>query len=231
MCWRSEAQALAIRPREGGGCPFAIRRLGFAHALLIDGSACWCVRGSLVAIGCSTAVAADWSAPDPIDPPIYAPSVSCASESFCGAVGWTSGYGSVAVYNDGSWSEATLIDPDGQLFSVSCPSSSFCMAMDGSGHAFVYDGSGWGSAATSPSTDLTSVSCVSASFCVAVGAGEDASIYNGSTWSALTRLAPKSTRCRAPLNRFAWPSAQQRRPGVRGHIQRDCLERTERGRR
>ncbi len=152
---------------------------------------------SLALMGSSTALAAPtWSAPEPVDPAIYAPSVSCASESFCAAVGWTSGYGSVAIYNDGSWSEATLIDPDGQLFSVSCPSSSFCMAMDGSGHAFVYDGSGWGSA-VSPSTDLTSVSCTSASFCVAVGGSGDAAVYNGSTWSALIHIGnqPSSVSC------------------------------------
>jgi hypothetical protein len=56
----------------------------------------------LVAIECSTAMAAEWSVPEPVDPAIYAPTVSCASESFCAAVGWTSGYGSVAVYNDRS---------------------------------------------------------------------------------------------------------------------------------
>jgi len=165
-----------------GGLRRVARPAALALALVVS---LWVV---LALVGSLTAFAAPtWSAGAPVDPAIYAPSVSCASESFCAAVGWASGSGAVAIYSDGSWSEATLIDPDGQLFSVSCPSSSFCMALDGSGHAFVYDGSGWGSAA-SPSTDLTSVSCVSASFCVAVGGGEDASIYNGSTWSALTRL-------------------------------------------
>lgn len=139
----------------------------------------------MVAMGCSTALGAGvWSAGAPIDPSIGAQSVSCASVSFCVAVGFTSGSGSAAVYNDGIWSEATLLDPDGQLFSVSCPSSSFCMAMDGSGHAFVYNGSAWGPA-MSPSTDLTQVSCVSSSFCVAVGGSGQAASYNGTNWSVL----------------------------------------------
>jgi hypothetical protein len=191
--------SLAIKRCSGTGCGYAVMAAWFS---LVTRASRWlrlagAVMVSLALIDSSAALAAPtWSAPEPVDPAIYAPSVSCASESFCAAVGWASGSGSVAVYSDGNWSEATLIDPDGQLFSVSCPSSSFCMAMDGSGHAFVYDGSGWG-AAVSPSTDLTSVSCTSASFCVAVGGSGDAAVYNGSTWSALTHIGnqPSSISC------------------------------------
>jgi hypothetical protein len=143
---------------------------------------------SLALVNSSPSLAAPvWSAPDPIDPAIDATSVSCSSVSFCAAVGFTSAFGSAAVYTDGTWGEASLIDPGWQLFSVSCTSSSFCMAMDGSGGALTYNGSTW-SAPTSTGTDLTRVSCASPSFCVAVGDSGEAAIYDGSMWSAPTRV-------------------------------------------
>ena len=160
------------------------------------GCAAWWVRlagvtaASLVLMGSSTALAAGvWSPADSVDPAINAQSESCSSASFCVAVGFTSGFGSAAVYSDGAWSEASLIDTQSQLFSVSCPASStsFCMAMNGDGEALTYNGSTW-SAPAPTGADLTSVSCSSASFCVAVGGSGEAAVYNGSTWTAPTEI-------------------------------------------
>jgi hypothetical protein len=143
----------------------------------------------LVLLGTSSASAAGvWSSPENIDPAITANSVSCASSSFCAAVGMADAFGSAAVYRDGSWSEASFVDMPSQLFSVSCPTSSFCLAMDGSGNALAYNGNSW-SAPTPAGVGLDSVSCTSRTFCVAVGAafrgGGNAAVYNGSTWSSL----------------------------------------------
>jgi hypothetical protein len=178
------------RPHIGRSCAAiaawlacGVRRIRLAGAIV----------GALVLVCSSTAFAAPWSAPDPIDPSIGASSVSCSSASFCVAVGSASAFGSAVVYRDGSWSEASLIVPREQLFSVSCTSPSFCMALDGSGGALVYNGSGWG-APTPIGTDLTSVSCVSSSFCVAVGSSEDASVYNGSMWSAPSGMGLRGVR-------------------------------------
>jgi hypothetical protein len=146
------------------------------------------LAASLALLGSSAALATPmWSAPVPVDPAIVATSVSCPSASFCVAVGFTSDFGSVAIYSDGTWGEASLVEPGSQLYSVSCTSSSFCIALDGSGRALKYNGSTW-SAPTPTGTDLTQVSCSSPSFCVAVGGSGEAAIYDGAAWSALSNV-------------------------------------------
>ena len=97
-----------------------------------------------MALGSTSAAfaAGQWSAPDLVDPAVAPESVSCASSSFCLAVGsGGADLASVAVYNGSTWSEASLVDASDGLSSVSCVSSSFCMAMDGSGGALIYNGS------------------------------------------------------------------------------------------
>jgi hypothetical protein len=134
--------------------------------------------------------------------------VSCASETFCMAVGTTytdyPGQSLVAVFNGSSWSIES--SPSGIDFGdISCASVSFCMALamnGGSYQAEMFNGSQWSSlsiAAPSNSSSsylygLTSVSCVSSTFCVAVGGQSPynsssvsllAEEFNGTRWSVL----------------------------------------------
>jgi hypothetical protein len=70
------------------------------------------------------------------------------------------------------------------LPSMSCPSESFCATIDGSGNAFILNGSTWSAPdSIDNNVQLDSVSCVSAEFCVAVDSEGNAFTYNGSTWT------------------------------------------------
>ena len=60
------------------------------------------IASALMLAGSSTALAAgQWSLPDPLDPTIGARAVSCASASFCVAVGSAWSFGSAAAYENG----------------------------------------------------------------------------------------------------------------------------------
>jgi hypothetical protein len=123
-------------------------------------------------------------------------SVSCASATFCEAVGRSStGSGVVPLAEDWdgtSWQVQSVPGPAGhsfeELFGVSCASASFCEAV-GNGPASpsfadVWNGTSW--ALQSMPGHMGSVSCVSASFCAAVGsAGATGSaIWDGTSWTA-----------------------------------------------
>ena len=142
--------------------------------------------------------------------------VSCATASFCMAVG-TSGTGTATLaepWNGSAWSIANTpaipTGTQGYLGGVSCPSASFCIAV-GLYHsqtaggangqlAYTWNGSTWSIANTpalptgSTSGSLGGVSCPSASFCMAVGGyytssgggGQLAYTWNGSAWSVVT---------------------------------------------
>jgi hypothetical protein len=119
--------------------------------------------------------------------------VSCASSSFCVAVGYeydfsgagggteTGGQPLIETWDGSTWSiTANPISSSDALDAVSCVSSSFCVAVGyaGSGQTLTetWNGSTW-SVTASPSTHrgtadedyLDAVSCTSASFCIAVG--------------------------------------------------------------
>jgi hypothetical protein len=135
--------------------------------------------------------AGEWLGPTAVDPGIEVQAQSCASASFCMAVGYKGSMASAVTYDGSAWGEASLIEPEAQLFSVSCPSASFCMAMDGLGRALTYDGSSWSTSdAFAKGKGLTSVSCASSVFCVAVGGAGYAATYDGSDWSAPTQIDP-----------------------------------------
>ena len=85
-----------------------------------------------------------------------------------------------------SWSAPATIDPGGAApVSVSCPSTSFCAAVDGSGDALFYDGSGWSAPAPVDAGDgpLFSVSSAAATFCVAGDGNGQVFTYDGTSWS------------------------------------------------
>ena len=137
--------------------------------------------------------------------------VSCASRSFCVAVG---NYDNATEYlqnlvltwNGSTWSPdsspsfSTSASQNNVLTGVSCASASFCVAAGSSSNGnllLTWNGSAWSlDSSASLSTSLTQrnylagVSCVSPSFCVAAGAYDNGATYqnllltwNGSTWS------------------------------------------------
>jgi hypothetical protein len=103
-------------------------------------------------------------------------SVSCTSENFCMAVGYSGDtepdptYESlVEIWNGTAWSVET--SPDlGELTGVSCLSSSDCTAV-GSDELETWNGTAWNVQSTPLDANdyLSAVTCASASNCVAVG--------------------------------------------------------------
>jgi hypothetical protein len=141
--------------------------------------------------------------------------VSCASPTFCEAVGLSSaGSGDVPLAEDWdgtSWQVQSVPGPAGQSFEnlhgVSCPSASFCEAVGSPSFADVWNGTSW--ALQSLPASVASVSCVSASFCAAAGsAGTSGSaIWDGTSWTAQPVPSP-SGASGASLHAVSCASAQ-----------------------
>ncbi len=128
--------------------------------------------------------------------------VSCASPSFCVAVGFyfTSVQGNAIslaeLWNGTRW--RLLSPPGGGFNGVSCPSTTFCMAVNVN-TAATWNGHRWrqstipGAFGNGPG--VAKVSCVSASACMAIGfyrasGGHNiAKFWNGSKWRTL--FAPR----------------------------------------
>jgi hypothetical protein len=130
-----------------------------------------------------------WSAPLLVDPGYKLHSISCATTTFCevGAavnvftVDGTSVSGPDAI--DQSNNETS--ESGYGLPSMSCVSESFCATIDGSGNAFILNGSTWSAPESiDNNVQLDSVSCASSTFCAAVDAEGNALTYNGSTWTS-----------------------------------------------
>lgn len=138
-----------------------------------------------------------WSSPESLDAGYKLHSVSCTSTTFC-EVG-----AAVNVFTVDGTSESgpDAIDQSNNetnesgygLPSMSCPSPTFCGTIDGSGNAFILNGSTW--SAPEPidnNVQLNSVSCVSPEFCVAVDSEGNAFTYKGSAWSAAQSVDPNT---------------------------------------
>ena len=127
--------------------------------------------------------------------------VSCASASFCVAVGWhfNSAGNEVnlaEIWNGTSWlikatpnlkSQSGGAD-DNVLYGVSCVSSSFCQAV-GVGpsgpDAALWNGTSWTvQAIPGPDVEPQEVSCATVDFCMATEGYGDIDVWNGSSWSA-----------------------------------------------
>lgn len=133
--------------------------------------------------------------------------VSCASNSFCAAVGENGGdssyTGVVWTFDGTAWTTPTTVDAAAALSYVSCPSATFCLAIDSNADYLLFDGTSWSApqpiGATAYSYTLYGLSCASAALCMAVGAlntgpdnpGLDAAVwqFDGSTWSTADILA------------------------------------------
>src|SRR5579875_2153555 len=157
--------------------------------------------------------------PDPGTGANYFNGVSCASASFCVAVGGQVS-GAVtkpltATWNGTTWKTTTSANPTGTdnvLFGVSCPSATSCQAVgqylksSSSELALIesWNGTKWSLATTpdpSPADDsLEGVSCFSAANCVAVGSYSDgaASVTFADSWNGLSWLVFN------PSNPGAW---------------------------
>ena len=113
--------------------------------------------------------------------------VSCASSSFCVAVGGNA----ARTYNGSTWAPSVNLIPyrNGfEVMAVSCPSSSFCVAVDSEANALTYNGSTWSVPEHIAPVQLRSVSCPSSSFCAAVGSEGVALTFNGSAWTSAEHI-------------------------------------------
>ena len=149
-------------------------------------------------------------------------SLSCASETFCVAVGGENesrGHGKAPreyergylfTYNGHSWRGPLRIPGQLKLSLVSCESNSFCLAIGahfvslekGLEYALTYNGHSWSKPQhIATGEELATLSCASASFCIA-GGETSTLIYNASAWSA-----PQSLGARLPLDSASCASA------------------------
>jgi hypothetical protein len=146
-----------------------------------------------------------WSAPTPVEPEgefqesrIYA--ASCASPTFCAAVGENHAHGNSApqayTFDGTSWHSWEHFEPrfeegERRLDQVSCVSASFCVAAGIDGYVSIFDGTGWSKLQRLGSGFLGTVSCASESFCVATTASTMGTerkpkiwMFNGSSWTS-----------------------------------------------
>jgi hypothetical protein len=104
-----------------------------------------------------------WSAPEHLLGSAFS-SVSCATATFCAAVG----SGAALTYDGTSWSSIASIDLKSVLSSVSCPYTDSCAAVDLGGNALTYDGTSWSSPeSVDPYGELVSVACLNGALCLA----------------------------------------------------------------
>jgi len=144
-----------------------------------------------------------WSAPDQIDANQNGlGDVSCASASFCVAVGST-GPGVVSsafIWNGTSWSATApqLFAQDTAGYNhISCPTVSFCLAGAPDGGALIWNGTSWSAGSQirwpDPNDGITNVSCATASFCLAGDEDGDIRVWDGTSWSIDHQVVPGST--------------------------------------
>lgn len=113
-----------------------------------------------------------WGAAAPVAPlGSYGMAVSCATTTWCMAVGaGSAGGGVAAVWTAGAgWRRLGQVD-SAQLTAVSCPSTTMCMAGDWSGNALMWNGTSWSAPVTvdgqGPMLSLRAISCPSQSMCM-----------------------------------------------------------------
>ncbi len=114
--------------------------------------------------------------PDPVQSLL---SVSCGSQSFCLAVGYTARgpadtgpeHTAIAARWDGSrWSSAPM-PPGTRLDDIVCISPSSCLAVGANGSSGLvlhWNGSGWTKEPVPPSNDVFAINCASEDLCMAV---------------------------------------------------------------
>lgn len=151
--------------------------------------------------------AGSWGPPTPFaqqNSPVMQ-SVSCASSSFCLAVGYTANFAPIDYYYyDGVWSPDTVVfspSDTNPLNSVSCTSELVCLATDLGGGAMTFTFSSTPTPTLShPSTPTPidasvkgfvadSIACVAANSCVVGSKTNQISVFNGTSWTTNTYFA------------------------------------------
>ena len=163
-----------------------------------------------------------WRVLATVDPPgateTILSGVSCASATFCEAIGRADHSPTVAeAWNGAAW-QLQPVPPTAEYAQVACLSPSLCEAVGGT-TAGAWNGASWASQAVpappgSVSFALTGVSCVSSASCHASGAYRVASgdsfglaaAWNGVTWS-LTRIPSPAGTDYTFLNGISCPAA------------------------
>ena len=157
-------------------------------------------RGPLVDISCPTATfcmtvqqdgfaehwnGTSWTAPVQVGQATTLSALSCASASFCVAIGnGSGGLTDLESYDGTSWTHAIDLPGYAGQLQVSCASASFCLANAGTSYAS-FDGSTW-SVRQLTGTQLKSwysLSCPSAGFCLVADDAGRTSTFDGSNWS------------------------------------------------
>ena len=175
--------------------------------------------------GTAWSISAAPNPPDDTDSPLTA--VSCASSSFCLAVGYTGGNEPTSrpfaeLWNGSTWSlqyanPAFPLPPSGfrgQLYGVSCQSASFCMAVGSweglggtpQGLAMTWNGSGWTDTsvvAVGSQETLNAVSSATPTDCLAVGqwqgpGGALAEHWSSNAWGVVATTPPSSITASGP---------------------------------
>jgi hypothetical protein len=108
--------------------------------------------------------------------------VSCATGSFCMAVGQDA----VAELNGASWLLTPGVDAGRSLLSVSCASTSDCRAVDNLGGVLHFDGTGWSGPVSVDPNGATAISCAAVGNCAVIdtSAQTGAAMFDGTSWSA-----------------------------------------------
>ena len=124
-----------------------------------------------------------------------APSLDCASVSFCVAVDAHE----AAMWNGKRWGAPREIDAR-TLVAVSCASSTLCMAFDDRGRALTYRNRHWSVPRHVGLATAVSVSCARGPICVAVDYTGIARVYRNGKWSVRQDLgsphgAPFTVAC------------------------------------
>jgi hypothetical protein len=159
------------------------------------------------------------SAPDPAGMRIF--DVSCASATFCGALGDASdGQDHFVRYDGSSWQVATPLPVShGEYQGIACAAPTYCLApgtcvdptyclAPGAKGSAEFDGASWTRTATVPAISVTSVECGAPGSCVALGRrlGRGA-VFTGDQWieaplpdngeTGAGLSCPSATLCRA----------------------------------
>ncbi|HET9895386.1 MAG TPA: GDSL-type esterase/lipase family protein [Streptosporangiaceae bacterium] len=113
-------------------------------------------------------------------------SVSCASRTFCLAVGNQLAF----TFNGTKWSAGVTVGSNSTFLSrVSCASQSFCVAAS-QDTVFIYSAGRWTAGTViDPGQDIDDVSCAASNFCLAVDGGGNAIFFDGQGWSAPVAIA------------------------------------------
>jgi hypothetical protein len=157
----------------------------------------------------TTAPAAQWSSPVPVDPQILQSSstqitgLACPKSTVCYAT--DSGGTVLTLQSGGTWPVANT-DPNGHLIAISCSSARSCLTVDAAGYGTPLSHGTWGTPALvgSGSGTLTSVSCAYASFCVAVDNIGVAFTYRGAAAGWIQQTVDPSGQS---LNSVSCPSS------------------------